>query len=45
MYLNIFFAVHQLQVSDIKVIAAMGDAFTVSNMFNWLLYVYLPRNN
>ena len=32
MYLNIF-SVHQLQVSDIKVIAAMGDAFTVSNMF------------
>ena len=23
----------------------MGDAFTVSNMFNLLLYVYLPMNN
>ena len=23
----------------------MGDAFTVSNMFNFLLYVYLPMNN
>lgn len=42
---KIFFSVHRLQVSDIKVIAAMGDAFTVSNKFNLLLYVYLPRNN
>ena len=23
----------------------MGDTFTVSNMFNLLLYVYLPMNN
>ena len=26
----IFFPVHQLHPSDIKIVAAMGDAFTVS---------------
>lgn len=36
----IFFPVNQLQPSDIKIIAAMGDAFTVSYMSRLFLQLY-----